>query len=113
MVHVCVVPGCSNRSDREKDLSYHRLPLKNKQLLKVWIHKMGRKNLPVNESSRVCSSHFINSANRRLTPDEYPTIDIPIFTTPVSKRKEPAQRSTISDVVSPQGQRRHGKVTHQ
>ena len=52
MVHVCVVPGCSNRSDREKNLSFHCLPLKNKTLLRTWIHKIGRKNLPLNNNSR-------------------------------------------------------------
>ena len=51
MVHVCVVPGCSNRSDREKNLSFHCLPLKNKILLRTWIHKIGRKNLPLNNNS--------------------------------------------------------------
>ena len=45
MVHVCVVPGCSNRSDRETHLSYHCLPLTNKKLLQVWVHNIGRKNL--------------------------------------------------------------------
>ena len=93
MVHVCVVPGRSNRSNRETDLSYHCLPLKNKTLLKVWIHKIGRKNLPLNEF-RVYSSHFINSS-KSLRPDEYPTVNLPSITTPVRKRKEPAQRSTL------------------
>ena len=93
MVHVCVVPGCSNRSNRETELSYHSLPLKNKKLLKVWIHKIGRKNLPLNNSSRVCSAHFENAVGRRLRPDEYPTINLPVITTTVRKRKLPAIRT--------------------
>ena len=32
MVRICVVPGCSNTSNRECHLSYHSLPLKNKKL---------------------------------------------------------------------------------
>ena len=59
MVHVCVIPGCSNRSDRETRLSYFHLPLKNKRLLKIWIHQIRRKNLPLNGNSRVCSDHFV------------------------------------------------------
>lgn len=47
MVHVCVVPGCSNRSDRESHLSIHCFPLK---LLEMWIHKVGRKNIPLNNT---------------------------------------------------------------
>ena len=64
MVHVCVVPGCSNRSDRETHLSYHCLPLKNRKLLKIWEHKIGRENLPKTVHSRVCSERFINSKGR-------------------------------------------------
>lgn len=55
MVNFCVVPGCSNHSDRERHLTYHSLPLKNVSLLRIWIHKIGRSNLPINSNSRVCS----------------------------------------------------------
>ena len=98
MVHVCVVPGCSNRSDRETHLSFHCLPLKNKKLLKVWIHKIGRKNL-LNNNSRVCSTHFSNAVNRVLRPDEVPTINLPNVTTPVRKRKSPVKRLFIDSGV--------------
>ena len=92
MVHVCVVPGCFNRSNREKHLTFHSLPLKNKKLLQAWVHKIGRKNLPLNKESRVCSEHFVHSTGRRLRTDECPTIGLPAITTPVSKRKEPLER---------------------
>ena len=36
----------------------HRLPLKNKALLKSWLQKIKRKDPPVNEYARVCSDHF-------------------------------------------------------
>ena len=98
MVHVCVVPGCSNRSDRETHLSFHCLPLKNKKLLKVWIHKIGRKNL-LNNNSRVCSTHFSNAVNRVLRPDEVPTINLPNVTTPVRKRKSPVKRLFVDSGV--------------
>ena len=55
-VHFCSVPGCSNHSERETSKSYFRLPLRRKKLLKIWMHKIGRKNLPINYSTRVCSA---------------------------------------------------------
>ena len=78
MVHFCAVPGCSNRSDRETHLSYHRLPLKNKNVLKEWIHKIRRTNLPLKESTRVCSEHFLRSTGRMLRVDEVPSEKLPV-----------------------------------
>lgn len=95
MVHVCAVPGCSNRSDRQKELSYYTLPLRKKKLLKVWIHKIGRKNLPLNINSRVCSIHFSGSSRRRLRPDEYPVAHLPFTNTELCKRKPPTKRIRI------------------
>ena len=91
----CCVPECSKRSDRDKDVSFHRLPLRNKKLLKIWIHKIGRKNLPLSTSTRVCSRHFICSRNRKLRPDEYPTLNLPALPTQVPqprKRRSPKKR---------------------
>ena len=84
MVHFCCVPGCSNRSDRESHLSFHRLPLKRKHILKQWIHKIGRKNLPLKESMRVCSDHFPDSRGRILRSDEVPSLNLPSLPTRVS-----------------------------
>ena len=91
----CCVPGCSKRSERDKDASFHRLPLNDKKLLKVWVHKIGRKNLPINSSTRVCSRHFIGSKGHKLRPDEYPTLNLPILPTQVTqpqRRKSPKKR---------------------
>ena len=95
MVHFCSVPGCSNHSDRETTRSYFRLPLKRKKLLKIWVHKIGRKNLPINCSTRVCSDHFVNAAGRLLRPDEYPSVNLPVLSITTSQakpRKPPAVR---------------------
>ena len=84
-MHFCVVPGCSNDSVSHPNLSFHRLPLKKKSLLKMWMHKIGRKNLPLNSNSRVCSNHFINSTGRnRLRRDEFPTENLPSLPTQVT-----------------------------
>ena len=84
IVNTCVVPGCSSRSDREQHLSFHALPLPNKPLLKHWVHQIGRKNLPLNYNSRVCSRHFKNPHGRILRHDEYPTENLPQLPTQVS-----------------------------
>lgn len=91
----CCVPGCSKRSERDKDVSFHRLPLHNKKLLKVWIHKIGRKNVSVTTSTRVCSRHFVGSKGRKLRPDEYPTLNLPALSTQATqprRRKSPKKR---------------------
>ena len=74
---------------------YFHLPLKNKNLLKVWIHRIGQKNLPLNNVSRVCSIHFENAQGRLLRRDEYPTLNLPSITTKVHQRKPPAERITV------------------
>ena len=97
MAHFCAVPGCSNRSNRDTRLSYFGLPLKKKALLKVWIHKIGRKNLPLNSNTRVCSDYFVLAAGRSLRPDEYPTRNLPMISTQstVSKPRKPPKVRTI------------------
>ena len=56
----CAVVGCSNRTprDSQKGISFHRLPLKNKQLLKEWLVRIKRENLPKPSLCVVCSEHF-------------------------------------------------------
>ena len=95
MVHFCLVPGCSNRSNRETTRSYFCLPLKRKKLLKISVHKIRRKNLPINCSTRICSDHFFSAAGRLLRPDEYPSVNLPVLSTTTSQakaRKPPSMR---------------------
>ena len=87
MVHCCCVPGCSNRSDREGHLSFFRLPLTNKSLLKVWIHRIGRKNLRLNANTRICSEHFKAATKRQLQSDEYLTLRLPVLATTVKMKQ--------------------------
>ena len=95
MVHCCCVPRCSHRSDREHHLSYFGLPLKNKSILKQWVHRIGRKNLPINSYTRVCSSHFVQAAGRRLRPDEVPSLNLPVLTSVAKStpRRPPKERA--------------------
>ena len=95
MVHFCAFPGCSNRFDRESYLSYHRLPLKNRKVLKIWIHKIDRKHLPLIESTRVCSEHFVNSMT--LSSDQTPTLKLP--TLPTTVTPNPPRRPLVRRVL--------------
>ncbi|XP_071954979.1 uncharacterized protein [Antedon mediterranea] len=90
----CMAFGCSNASSRKDrkstnkvNVSFHRLPLHNKDLLRKWVASLKLENPHVNVHSRVCSEHFEkdmfedNSVKvslgrkptRRLKPDAVPT----------------------------------------
>ena len=99
MVHFCYVPGCSNRSSREHHISYFALPLKNKQLLRNWIHKISHKNLPINTSTHICSEYFVNATGRRLRPDEYPSVKLPVLSTAISTTRRKTPKEQLSSVI--------------
>ena len=42
----------------ENLMCFFQLQLRNKHVLKQWIHCIGKKNLPINGNSRICSKHF-------------------------------------------------------
>ena len=60
MTKSCVVFSCSNRAGKKgcENLSFYRLPLKNKKLLRAWLGRMRTESVRVNSNSRVCSAHF-------------------------------------------------------
>ena len=58
MVQNCILFGCPNTSSKSSDISFHRLPLKNKKVLAKWIINIRRTHTPVNEHVRICSEHF-------------------------------------------------------
>ena len=97
MVHCCCVIDCSSRSNRETHLSFFSLPLKNKRLLKHWIHVIRRKNLPLNRHTRICSRHFVNTKKRHLYPNEVPSLFLPdaSFCLSRNQRKPPRDQSAV------------------
>ena len=101
MVHSCAVPDCHNRSNRETELSYFGLPLSNKKLLRIWVHKIRRTNLPLNQNTRICSNHFVSAAKRKLRPGEYPTLNLPLpsHTKVVKPRKSPKVRAVPTETI--------------
>ena len=92
--HTTFAAYCTNHfysRDGSQRKHFHRLPLKNRTLLKSWLQKLKRKNPPVNEYARVCSDHFlpecyetkmpfdssgclVSQTSNRLKKDAVPTI---------------------------------------
>lgn len=83
MPQYCCAGECNNRADKRRDLSFHKLPFNNKQLLNVWITKMKRdpRFFKVSKFTTICSEHFKKTdflipgaKTKRLKPDAIPTI---------------------------------------
>ena len=60
MPHFCCAGGCTNRSDANKNISFHSLPLNDKKRLNIWIPKMKRdpKYFSITKHTKICSVHF-------------------------------------------------------
>ncbi|XP_071956495.1 uncharacterized protein [Antedon mediterranea] len=56
----CIVYNCQNTRRKNKDCTFHRLPLnkKRKSLLKKWVLALRMVNPPINKYSTICSLHF-------------------------------------------------------
>ena len=98
----CISFGCPNTSSKSSDISFHRLPLKNKKVLAKWIINIRRTNTPVNEHVRVCSEHFEPSCflisyngRKRLGKDAIPTRFS--FTKPAKERTPSKQRLLLTE----------------
>ena len=87
---ICVVVGCSKRSDRDKDVSFYQIPTirtgRGERELELstkrragFLAAVSRENLTENslEQARICSRHFISgkpaSLFEELHPDWLPT----------------------------------------
>ncbi|GBM70435.1 hypothetical protein AVEN_154430-1 [Araneus ventricosus] len=56
----CCVIGCSNANAKTecRDKTFFTFPLKNSQLLQVWLKNIGRQGFMPSCSSLICSDHF-------------------------------------------------------
>ncbi|XP_022791500.1 uncharacterized protein LOC111330813 [Stylophora pistillata] len=85
MVNFCAVFGCSNRSNREKDKSYFRIPAivtrsnAKKRALSIerratWLSRIRREDLGADPSEfhRVCGDHFISGKPSSIYDKENP-----------------------------------------
>ena len=62
----CAAVGCNNSGVKERPLgerlSFHAFPLRrDKDLLRQWLEKMGRKDFVPTKDSRLCWDHFLPS----------------------------------------------------
>ena len=90
---LCIVVGCSNRSGRDKDVSFHRIPAVNdkegkedyelrKRRRDGFLAAISRKDIDVNglHKYRICSRHFISGEPAALydqsNPDWLPTLNL-------------------------------------
>lgn len=105
MPRFCVAYGCTNRSDKadcvQKNLSFHRFPLKDSNRLKQWLVNLQRDNFEPNKHAVLCSEHFNNEdfeiitpSNKRrvLKPDTVPN-RFSFSKPPKSKRKRTSYQS--------------------
>ena len=62
MVHPCIVPGCTNRSNKEecKNIKFYTLPFNDERLLQIWLTLVCKRREEVTVHSRICSTHFAN-----------------------------------------------------
>ncbi|GFR21196.1 THAP domain-containing protein 1 [Trichonephila clavata] len=106
MVNSCSAHGCKNRNTKGGNLTFHRFPLNNKHLLKLWLYQIKRGNWEPSKYSVICSEHFTKDSfivkgqnNRRtLKNDACPTIfSIANYTEPMKKKKGPKEKNP-SDV---------------
>ena len=56
----CAVVGCSNRTPRDskREISFRRLPLKNKPLFKEWLVRIKKANLLKLSQYQIWAEHF-------------------------------------------------------
>ena len=90
---ICIVVGCSKRSDRDKDISFYRIPSVRKgrsekefELSKKWregfLAAISRADLMTSklENGRICSRHFVSGQPAdlfdELNPDWLPTLNL-------------------------------------
>uniref|UniRef100_UPI00358E3B3F uncharacterized protein n=1 Tax=Myxine glutinosa TaxID=7769 RepID=UPI00358E3B3F len=88
MLNFCCVVGCSNRSNRDKDVSFYCIPTVlehqgdhaaklSKERRERWLSNIKRKGYEPAKSSRVCSEHFVRGKPAYLhdiaNPDWAPT----------------------------------------
>lgn len=103
MVNSCSAYGCKNRNSKGSTITFHRFPLNNKSLLKLWLYQIKRGGWEPSKYSVICSEHFkedcfvtkgLANSRRTLKNDAYPTVfSMAIYSEP-PKRTFPGRKST-------------------
>ena len=102
MPQTCAVQGCTNRSNKAgcENISFHHLPLRNAQVLKLWIIKTKLPHRLVNKSTRICSAHFVGG-KRKDVPDLFPWTAATCKQPPPRKVPLPACEALLPPSLSP------------
>ena len=63
----CAAYNCTNRSSKESEISFHRVPAenRNKMLRARWIQNIRRKDNFPSHGSFICSAHFEDDCFKR------------------------------------------------
>ena len=62
----CCAPNCSNRRNRKENIQFYRIP-KEKELRKIWLFRIRRKQFKPTANTRLCSEHFVGG-RRSMDP---------------------------------------------
>ena len=74
MVNFCAIIGCGNRSDRDKEVSFYRVPAHithqgkgteelSQKRRALWISRIHRARFTPSSHTRICSRHFLGGKN--------------------------------------------------
>uniref|UniRef100_A0A8D8VVF6 THAP domain-containing protein 4 n=1 Tax=Cacopsylla melanoneura TaxID=428564 RepID=A0A8D8VVF6_9HEMI len=112
MVISCSAFKCTNRqiplqkrSGNEREIHFHRFPVKNKQLLKKWIHATKRINWKPTIYSFLCSDHFLPHdykmlGTKKLTLHEDSVPSVFDFPEHLKKKKKSPRRELEQQHIS-------------
>ncbi|KAK2549127.1 THAP domain-containing protein 11, partial [Acropora cervicornis] len=103
----CCTPNCSNRRNRKENIQFYRI-CKDKELWKIWLLRIRRKQFKPTANTRLCSEQFVGGL-RSMDPSSasyYPSV---FFHT---HKKSNAGRNTLSRSTIPNDQGDHEPKRH-
>ena len=124
MVKSCCVVGCKNTFEKGGRLSFYNFPA-DKELRSKWIAAVRRESWTPNESTVICSDHFVSGERSKnlLAPNSVPRL-FSYVKSPEKRRLETEletfkrrqalkKRRILAAEVAEKGDRRSGTVTQQ
>ena len=77
MVNFCAVIGCGKRSDRDKEISFFRIPAEithqgektqefSEKRRRLWLARIHRGDFKPSNHTRICSVHFVTGIYRYI-----------------------------------------------
>ncbi|XP_015928050.1 THAP domain-containing protein 1 [Parasteatoda tepidariorum] len=118
MVNSCSAVGCKNKNTKGTNITFHRFPLNNQHLLKLWLYQIKRGNWEPSKYSVLCSEHFTEDCfvikgvhNRRtLKNDACPTkFSIASYTESIKKKKVIKEKASDVDMAETSDEGKQGE----